>query len=194
MPDASRPGDTVGIGREDREIAIPPGGEFAPLHQVDFGREIRVLGAVRCELFGPLLVRLTAAFADAGGEVLVDTIGHQELRVLGPSVKALDEADFFLAKRLAVGRGSVVLVRGTVADVAVEHDEGGAAFFLSEDLEGVLDTLKIVGIAHSQNVPSVCQKARRNVLSEGDAGGSLDRDVVVVVDPAEVVQAQVAGY
>src|SRR4030095_6296324 len=44
-----------------------------------------------------------------------------------------------------------------------------------------------------QDVPAVRQKARRDVLRKGDPCFTLDGDVVVVVDPAKVVEAQVSG-
>jgi hypothetical protein len=44
--------------------------------------------------------------------VLADAVGDEELRVLGPAVVALGEADLLLAERLAVGFGGVLLVRG----------------------------------------------------------------------------------
>ena len=67
--------------------------------------------------------------------MLADAVGDEELRVLGPAVGALGEADLLLAERLAVGLGGVLLVRRTVADVAVQNDEGGAALRLPEDLK-----------------------------------------------------------
>ena len=39
----------------------------------------------------------------------------------------------------------------------------------------------------------IAEEARRDILGEGDAGVALDGDVVVVVDPAEVVEAEMAG-
>ena len=55
------------------------------------------------------------------------------------------------------------------------------------------DTFEIVGVADAQHVPSVGQEARRDILGEGDARVAFDGDVVVVVDPAKVVELQVAG-
>jgi len=43
--------------------------------------------------------------------VLIDALGHEELRVLGPSVAALGKTDLLVAERLAVGFGGVLLVR-----------------------------------------------------------------------------------
>src|SRR5207247_316570 len=44
-----------------------------------------------------------------------------------------------------------------------------------------------------QNVPSVSQEPGGNVLGEGDARVPFDGDVIVVVDPAELVETQVGG-
>ena len=62
-----------------------------------------------------------------------------------------------------------------------------------EDLQSVLDAIDVVGVADAQDVPAVTQEPGGDVLREGDARVAFDGDVVVVVDPAEVVQAQVAG-
>src|SRR5215469_6006148 len=132
-------------------------------------------------------VRLRRA-ADPIREVLVNTIGHQELRILGPSVIAFTQPDLIVAQRFAMRRGSVLLMWGAVPDMAVENDEGGASLLLSENIEGMLDAADVIGVADPQYVPSIPDKPGLDVLGEGDAGASLDRDVVVVVDPAEVVE------
>src|SRR5262245_29886630 len=125
--------------------------------------------------------------------MLAHAIGDQELRVLGPPIAALGEADFLRAERLAVGGGRVVLVGGAVADVAIEDDERRPALRLPEEAEGSLDTIEIVGVTDTQDVPAVPEEAGRDVLGEREAGLPFDRDVVVVVDPAEVVEAEVTG-
>ncbi len=43
------------------------------------------------------------------------------------------------------------------------------------------------------DVPAVAHEAGGDVVLVGDPGLAVDRDVVVVVDPAEVVELQVAG-
>jgi len=91
-----------------------------------------------------------------------------------------------------MGLGRVVLVRRAIADVAVQDDDGGAALRLPEDLEGVLDAIHVVGVAHAQHIPSITQEPRGHVLGEREACASFDGDVIVVVDPAQVVEAQVA--
>src|SRR5215467_13784805 len=77
--------------------------------------------------------------------------------------------------------------------MAIENDERGPALRLAEDPEGVLDAIDIVRITDSQNVPPVAQEPRRYVLGEGNTCVAFDGDVIVVVDPAEIVEAQVGG-
>ncbi len=53
--------------------------------------------------------------------------------------------------------------------------------------------LEVVGVADPGDVPAVAHEARGDVVVVGDLGVAVDRDVVVVVDPAEVVEPLVAG-
>src|SRR5919106_3047694 len=123
--------------------------------------------------------------------MFVDAVGHEKLGILGPAVELLREADLIITERLAVGGSGVLSVRGTVTDMAVQHDERGTVLGLAKDVESVLDALDVVGVAHPQNVPAISQKSRRNVFCKGDMRVSFDGDVVVVVDPTKVVEAQV---
>src|SRR5208282_4166235 len=114
-----------------------------------------VLGSIPSEKLLPLLPGPGTTFAYPCCEVFIHTAGNEEFRVLWPSVAALAEADLLLAKWLTVGCSGVLLVRGTVTNMAVEDDEGGAALRLLENLEGALDANDVVGIAHPQNIPAV---------------------------------------
>ena len=97
--------------------------------------------------FCPRAPRLTAARANPCREVIVDAIGHEELCVLGPSVVALAESNLFIAKRFAVGSGGIVLVRRTIADMAIQDNKSGASLLLSENLDCMLDAPDVVGVA-----------------------------------------------
>src|SRR5881296_995491 len=57
----------------------------------------------------------------------------------------------------------------------------------------MLDAVDIVRIADSQHIPPISEKASSDILSEGDARVAFDRDVVVVPNPAEIVESQVGG-
>jgi hypothetical protein len=91
-----------------------------------------------------------------------------------------------------VGSGSVLLVRRTVSDMTVENNECGAAFRLPKDLERLFDAINVVGIANSQDIPSISNESCLNVFGKRDARVAFDRDVIVVVNPAQIVEAEVS--
>src|SRR5215469_2253609 len=86
---------------------------------------------------------------------------------------------------------SVLLVWRAVADVAVENNERRPSLCLAENVQGLLDPVEIVCIADAQDIPSVSDKSRWHILREGNSGVAFDRDVVVVINPAEIVEAEV---
>ncbi len=141
----------------------------------------------------PLPAQVLAAGAHAGCEVLAHPVGDEELRVLGPAVVALGELDLLLAERLAVSGVGVLLVGRAPGDVAVDDDEGRALLLVLEGLEGALQHLEVVGVPHARHVPAIGDEAGGDVLAERPLGVALDGDLVVVVDPAQVGELEVAG-
>src|SRR3974390_1021164 len=81
---------------------------------------------------------------------------------------------------------------GAVANVTIKNDEGRAIRGLAKNGQRVLNPVDVVGVAHAENVPTVTEKSCRDVLRKGDARIAFDRDVIVVIDPAEVVQGEMA--
>src|SRR5271170_2493369 len=77
--------------------------------------------------------------------------------------------------------------------MTVENDERGTTLCLSERLKRVLNEVNIVRVTHSQDIPAIAEKPGGDVFGESDACCTFDGDVVVVVDPAEVVEAEMAG-
>ena len=77
------PGDALGVGREDRQIAVPAGRQLAPLHLVDLVRELGELLAVVGEELVPARARLGAARADAGIEMLATPSGTRNFASSG---------------------------------------------------------------------------------------------------------------
>ncbi len=92
-----------------------------------------------------------------------------------------------------MGGLGVLFVRRAPADVAVDDDQGRAADLGLERVEGFAEQAGVVGVADPQHVPAVPLEATEDVVAEGQRGVAVDRDVVVVEDPAEVVQLQVPG-
>src|SRR5215469_336149 len=89
--------------------------------------------------------------------------------------------------------GCILLVWCAVADVAVQHNECWAALRLAENFQGVLDAFEVIRIADTQDVPAVPEESRLHVLSKRETRAAFDRNVIVIVDPAEVVEAEVSG-
>src|SRR6202035_716999 len=131
-------------------------------------------------------------YTDSGSKVLTDSIRDEKLSILRPSIAALSQSDLIVAERLSMGFRRILFMRRTVADVAVQDEEGRAARRLAKHLQGLLDSINVVRVADPQNVPTVTQEAGRDVFREGDSRIPFDRDVVVVINPAEIVQAKMA--
>src|SRR4029077_20483658 len=113
--------------------------------------------------------------------------------VLRPAIGALGQLHLFLAQGLAMSGGRIDLVRRDIADMAVEDDQRRPTFSRPENRERVLDSLEVIGVADPQDVPAIAEKAGGDILGEGEARVALDGDVVVVVDPAEVIEAEMPG-
>ena len=139
-------------------LRVPAVRQLAALHRLDLRRRAPARRPVGLEQPLPLGAQLGAALADHLGEVLLDPVGDEELRVLGPAVEALGLPDLLLAERLAVGLGRVLLVRRAVADVAVDDDQRRPLLLVLELVEGAGDQLEVVGVADPGDVPAVALK------------------------------------
>lgn len=77
--------------------------------------------------------------------------------------------------------------------MTVENNQRWATLGLLERPDGALDPADIIGVAHPHYIPPVGQKPGGDVFGKRDVGVAFDRDVVVVVDPAEIVEPEVRG-
>src|SRR4029079_6274290 len=77
--------------------------------------------------------------------------------------------------------------------MAVQNDERGPAFRLLEYRERLFDSVNVIGIADAPDVPAVSEKARGHVFGECNIRVPFDADVIVVPDPAEIIQTEVTG-
>ena len=73
------------------------------------------------------------------------------------------------------------------------HRDERRAVVRPRGLEGRVDGLDVVAVRHALGVPAVGLEARQDVLRPGHARGSVELDVVVVVEDHEAAQAQVPG-
>ena len=125
--------------------------------------------------------------------MLAHAVRHQKFGVFGPAVAAFGETDLLLAERLAMGGAGVVLVRGAVADMAVDDDQGRHLRRAPEALDRLRQPLRVVGVADLLHVPAIGEKARRDIVAEGQIRVPLDRHPVAVVDPAQIAEHLVTG-
>ena len=163
------------------------------LHAVGVLRERRVDPAVLLERREPGIAEGSSPLSNAAREVLPDAVGHEKLGVLGPTIGALGQPDLLFAERLAVRRARVLLVGRTIGDVTVHDDQGGSIGGGAERVERPPQHVEIVGVADACHVPAIGDEARRHVLGERPVGVTFDRDLVVVVDPAEVGELEMTG-
>ena len=118
--------------------------------------------------------------------MVVDPVRDQELGVLGPAIAALGQAHFLFAQRLAVGLAGILLVRRAVADMAANDDQRRPVQSLLELGQGRFERSGIVGVGDMMHCPAIGREPAAYVLAEGEVGRTLDRDVVGIVDPAQV--------
>src|ERR1700675_2333795 len=96
---------------------------MAALHPVSLFRLLRKLFLVLLEFCLPRRAGLGSALSHAVLEPVVDSVGDQKLRIFWPPVVFLHEFDFRLAQRLAMRFVGILLVRRSVPNVAIHHDE-----------------------------------------------------------------------
>src|ERR1051325_6902759 len=77
--------------------------------------------------------------------------------------------------------------------MAIQNDKCGPAFRLFENRERLFDSVNVIGIADAQDIPAVSEKTRGHVFGERDVRIPFDADVIVVPDPAEIIQAEMTG-
>src|ERR1700737_808411 len=149
--------------------------------------------AVTVEQLLPGEARFCSARADALAEMLNHAVRDVEFRVLGPAVVLLGLTDLILPQRFAVSRAGVLLVGGAIGDVTVDNDQGRPVVALEKSIDGAGQHLLIIGVADAGDVPAVGDEAGGNILAESQSRVALDGDLVVVINPAEVGELEMAG-
>src|SRR6267154_2057097 len=186
-------GYSLAIGWKNGNVLRPVQRQLAFLNLIKlrgkFGKLFPVLG----ELFLPLFARFAAPVSNPGLEVLVYPAGNQELGVGWPAVRLLHQLNLLFAERLAVRRTGVLTMRRTIADMTINDYDRWSARGARGIPERVLNAIQIVGIPDPNDVPSIRQKSPGDVFAERDIGFAFDRDVIVVIDPVQIIELQVPG-
>ena len=92
-----------------------------------------------------------------------------------------------------MGGAGVLLVRRAVTDMAVHDDQRGAILRVLKMLERTPQHLEVICVADSRYVPAITEESCGHVFGKSKGSVALDRDVVVVVNPAEIRKSQVSG-
>ena len=185
--------ETFLVGGEDGQRLVPALGHRLGADMLDLAGGLGVRRFERRESPLPLVVERGAALADVVVEMLADALGHEELRVLRPAVGFLRTLDLVFARRIRMRLVRAGLGREAVADDRMRDDDGRALLFAEEALEMRQEARSVVGVREVQDVPTVGFEALADVFGEGERGVAFDRDLVVVVDPTKVGQAEMSG-
>src|SRR3954452_23523957 len=140
-----------------------------------------------------MTVRFLAAISDGLLESLSNPVRDEKLGIFGPAIEFLCQFDFVFPEWLAMGSTQILFVRGTIADVGIDDDQGWAVFCIQEVVVRLRELIEIVGIAYVCYVPPVGFKASAHIFTEGPVRGSIKSYVIVVVNPAEIWEAKVPG-
>ena len=138
----------------------------------------------------PFLAQRPAAVGNRLVEGLRHTVGHEEVLVRVPAIGFFGGADVILAQRLAMRLGGAG-ARGAPADHRMHNDQRRPIVGLAKRLECLGQRGAIIGVVDMDDVPAIALETLADVLVEGEIGAALDRDVVAVVDPAQIGELEV---
>src|SRR6185312_1377339 len=122
------------VGRKSRKRGVPTIRKVSALHAFDPLGKVRVFFSIGLEQSAPVFLEAPSAPADAVLEMLAYAVRYQKFDFFGPAVATLGETYLFLAERFAMGRAGVVLVRGAIADMAFDDDQGRYIIGSLEDI------------------------------------------------------------
>jgi hypothetical protein len=118
---------------------------------------------------------------------------HEKLGILRPAVELFGQLHLVRAERRPVGAVRIGLIRRTPADDAFEDDDRRLVGYFAGRVDRPLDRLGVVGVIDLNRIPAVTFEPRSHIFAESQLGMAFDRDRVVVVNPEQVVELEVAG-
>src|SRR5438552_3039770 len=87
----------------------------------------------------------------------------------------------------------VLLMRGAVADMAIDDDESWPVIRSKKFVECIRQRVEVIRVSNVGYVPAVSPEAHGNVFTERPIGGTVKRDLVSVVNPTEVRQLEMSS-
>src|SRR5260370_27812673 len=135
----------------------------------------------------------SASHADTSGEVFENAVRHQEIRVFGPAMAGLSEFDLYSTERFAMRRGGMGAGGRAISDMAVEYHQRRSAFRIAKRCQGLFNPRNVVGVSDMNYIPAIAGETNGYIFGERQPRAAFYRDVVVVVDPTQIIEAKVAG-
>ena len=186
-------GHALGVGGKAGDGLVPAGRQAAGEELGQFGGAGGVGRAEARHRLLPGGVGRSAAGPECGREVGGHLGRHAERLVHRPAVGCLRALDLLGAQGRPVRFVGARLLRGAVADHALHDHERGLVLLRLEGLQRLLQRGGVVGVGHPLHPPAEPLELLPHVLGEGEVRLALDRDLVVVVEPAEIREAEMAG-
>ncbi len=137
------------------------------------------------ESFAPCSVGFGAATGHFPAP-LGDGIRHKELLFFRPTQILLGAPDFFHAEWCTVGPGRVLLSGGRKSNMGSDRHQGRSFGLISGGVKGRGQSFKVVGVFDAHDVPAVGLESSLDIIGNRQIGRSLNRDPVVVPDPAQL--------
>lgn len=179
-------------GGEGGESLLPSIGKLSSETALDVSGLLGVLGAVLLEELVPGSLGLGSLLADLGVNVL-GLLGHGE-ELLGVEAELLLDLDgVVLLEGVAVNAVSSLVLRSE-SNGSAELDQSGLGLLGLSLSDGLGDATEVVvSLLDDDDLPVVSLEALGNILGESDGGGSVDGDLVVIVDGDEVAELKVTA-
>ena len=87
----------------------------------------------------------------------------------------------------------VLLARATIGDVGMHDDQRWLRALRLGRFQGSVDRRHIVAVGDLLHMPAVGVEALVHLFGEGEIGGAIDGDVVVVIEIDQLAKLQMSG-
>jgi hypothetical protein len=122
--------------------------------------------------------------------MVVNAVRNEKLLVLGPTIELFDQR-ISSSPSGSPWASAVSCLCGEPYPIWLSKTMNvGRPFVCWKTFERIFDSAEIVGIADAQNIPAVSEKTRGHVFGECNIRVPFDADVIVVVDPTEVIETR----
>ncbi len=180
------------VGGKLGNILIPTFRQLSGLQPLPFLGQGRVCGGVGIKPGLPFTF-LFAAATVLPSHVFARRLGDVKRFVNRPTVTFLGRTNLVFTQRFTMGAVGVLFVGRAVGDMTINDHEGWFLGLALGFLDGPVERPQIIGVGHVDHQPTVGLESRSHVLGKRQGGVAFDRDLVVVVNPDQLVKTQMTG-